>query len=104
MTSFTRTGLLTIAVALAAAGPAVGQVTITSFNPGTVPTLGSLTVNGAGFDPANGAISIVIAPRGGLTTTVPAYYADAGSLKIVVPPLVENATGELFSVPVVADL
>ncbi|OFW41020.1 MAG: hypothetical protein A3J29_13520 [Acidobacteria bacterium RIFCSPLOWO2_12_FULL_67_14b] len=100
-----RAGASAIVLALCAVSVAAqSSISLTALDRQTVATLGSLVVNGNGFDPANAAISVVVAPRGGVAVSVPAYFANAVALKIVVPPLVETATSRLFDVPVVAEV
>ena len=64
----------------------------------TLPAFGTLTVNGSGFDPANAAISVLIKPKGtGLATAIPVFSAASSSLDVIVPPLVDSATGAFTS-------
>ena len=79
-------------------------VSISSLSAPTVATFGSLTITGTGFDPANGAISVTIVAGEGGSATVPVYFADATSIKVITPPLFETTTASLFDVPVVADI
>ena len=79
-------------------------VTLSNFSPATVAAFGTLTVNGAGFDPANAAISVVVSPRGGAALTIPVYSATATAVTVVIPPVVSLATADLFDAPVVADV
>lgn len=100
-----RAGASAIVLALCAVSVAAqSSISLTALDRQTVATLGALVVHGNGFDPANAAISVVVAPRGGVAVSVPAYFANAVALKIVVPPLVETATSRLFDVPVVAEV
>lgn len=100
-----RLSMLAFAALLwAARADAQTALSIASVSPSTVATFGALTVSGAGFDPAAGAISVIVAPRGGVAAVVPVHVADALSVRIFMPPLVEAATSGLFDVPVVADI
>lgn len=86
--------------------PLLGQstVSITSIAAGTVATLGSVTVNGNGFTPANAAISVIVIPQGGFTVTVPAYSATASAVKFMMPPLISSSSGRLFDASVNVDV
>jgi len=86
--------------------PLLGQATvsITSITPGTVATLGTVTVDGSGFAPASAAISVIVVPQGGFTITVPVYSATASAVKFMMPPLISSSSGTLFNSPVNVDL
>src|SRR5438093_5674821 len=97
---------LSVAMILAAAltlnaRQAIAQISIARLDVTTAATMGSVTITGTGFDPANAAISVVVSPRAGLAATVPAYFADATSLRFLVPPLVERTTSALIDLPLV---
>lgn len=81
---------------------AQGSISVTSLGSATIPAFGMLTVNGAGFDTAGSAISVIVTPRGGAPETIPVYAATAASVTVVVPPLFSVETGDLFDTPVVA--
>lgn len=96
---------LALAIALTAAHVAAqGSIFITFPDRAAAATLGSLGINGNGFDPANSAISVVFTARGAVTATVPVYFSNATTIHVLVPPLVDAATGNLFDVPTSADL
>ena len=99
-----KTRLLAFAL-LFAASPAIAQnITITSFDRSSIPTLGLLSINGSGFNPATGAISVVFSARDAITTTVPAASASASALRVSVPALINSTTGALFDTSIVADV
>lgn len=83
---------------------AQGSISIIGADRPAAATLALITINGNGFDPANGAISVVFNARDAITVTVPAVIATATSVQVAVPPLINSATGELFDTPVVAEL
>jgi hypothetical protein len=64
----------------------------------TLPAYGTLTINGSGFDPTNAAISVLVKPKGtGLPAVIPVFSATPTSLDVVIPPLVDSATGNFTS-------
>ena len=102
-----KSRLLAVAVALALSSgvlSAQSVVSISGIDRSTVPTLGTVTITGTGFDAANAAIAVIVSTRGAATVTVPVYFANATSVKFAMPPLVELATGRLFDVAVTVDL
>lgn len=100
-----RACTLALAIALTTARlSAQGSIFITFPDRGSAATLGDLALNGNGFDPGNAAISVVFTARGAVTATVPVYFANATTIRVLVPPLVDAASGSLFDVPITADL
>ena len=96
--------LLALGFVLVAAPSFAQNISISSFERSTIASFGALSVNGAGFDPANGAISLIVIPRGGVAVTIPVYSASSSNVKAIVPPLINSTNGELFDTPIVADV
>lgn len=83
---------------------AQASVSITSLDRTTVPTMGTVTVLGNGFDAERSAISVILTARGAAAGTVPVTFATPTSVKFVVPPMVDSSNGALFNMPIVADV
>ena len=117
-----RVFLGSLIATLALSGVAGAQpITITSiggFFPAVAP-FSTVLIEGTGFQPATTAISVLILPDAGafnfcappflpdsgpspdvLPIAVPVYEATSTTLKIVVPPVVDAATGELTTAQV----
>lgn len=83
---------------------AQNSISITGADRPSAATFAVITINGNGFDAANGAISVVFSARDAITVTVPAVTATATSLQVAVPPLIGTANGNLFDTPVVTEI
>lgn len=83
---------------------AQNSISITGVDRPSAATFAVITINGNGFDAANGAISVVFSARDAITVTVPAVTATATSLQVAVPPLIGTANGHLFDTPVVTEI
>jgi hypothetical protein len=83
---------------------AQSSISITGADRPSAATFAVITINGNGFDAANGAISVVFSARDAITVTVPAVTATATSVQVAVPPLINNSNGNLFDTSVVAEV
>jgi dockerin type I repeat protein len=77
------------------------SISIASFNKFSAAPFSSLIINGTGFDPENGAISVHFVPLGtNVPIVIPVFVASPTSLTVMVPPLFDGATGQFSSGPV----
>ena len=88
---------------LAIAAGSQASIAITSLSALQAQPFGSLTISGSGFDPTNGAISVILTPEGvGTPMAIPVFSATATALQVIVPPFFNQTSGS-FS-PGVVDL